>query len=203
MQPIVAIENIFYGLFQFLFTGRVESTNIATESENENTNPTPQDGDSNFVSNDSSQEPILDENTTQTTATTTSDDGEEATVRTPLASDSESNMEPPVAVTAIKNSSLLQKEADINNPTTSNGNGALLVAASAAGLDGENSDSNCLRDSEGDDEEASPVINHLTGNNYYNGLNTKVANLHFVFHVMLQVTTPLLIAEPALLLPQY
>ncbi|XP_005189623.1 uncharacterized protein LOC131803002 [Musca domestica] len=144
--------------------GRVESTNIATESENENTNPTPQDGDSNFVSNDSSQEPILDENTTQTTATTTSDDGEEATVRTPLASDSESNMEPPVAVTAIKNSSLLQKEADINNPTTSNGNGALLVAASAAGLDGENSDSNCLRDSEGDDEEASPVINHLTGN---------------------------------------
>ena len=52
-----------------IFLGRIDANNVATESENENTNPTPLDGDSNFVSNDStSQEPIIDENTTQTTA---------------------------------------------------------------------------------------------------------------------------------------
>ncbi|XP_016974388.1 homeobox protein cut [Drosophila rhopaloa] len=103
--------------------------NTATESEteNENTNPaalTPllsgeakknsnaaavgaalQDGDSNFVSNDStSQEPIIDDNdgTTQTTATTSTEDGEPIALGigtglggTPLASDSESNQEAP------------------------------------------------------------------------------------------------------------
>ncbi|XP_017074286.1 uncharacterized protein LOC108109976 [Drosophila eugracilis] len=103
--------------------------NTATESEpeNENTNPaalTPlqsgdaknnaaavgaalQDGDSNFVSNDStSQEPIIDDNdgTTQTTATTSTEDGEPMALGigigiglggTPLASDSESNQEAP------------------------------------------------------------------------------------------------------------
>ncbi|KAH8343063.1 mucin-19 [Drosophila kikkawai] len=107
--------------------------NTATESEteNENTNPaalTPlqvgegkshsnavgvgaalQDGDSNFVSNDStSQEPIIDDNdgTTQTTATTSTEDGEPIAMSigigigiglggTPLASDSESNLEAP------------------------------------------------------------------------------------------------------------
>ncbi|XP_030380929.1 probable serine/threonine-protein kinase ifkB isoform X2 [Scaptodrosophila lebanonensis] len=96
--------------------------NTATESEteNENTNPTTltplnsgerstqlvaknnttavgalQDGDSNFVSNDStSQEPIIDDNTTQTTATTSTEDGEPIG-GTPLASDSESNLEAP------------------------------------------------------------------------------------------------------------
>lgn len=62
------------------------------------------DGDSNFVTNDSrtSQEPLIDENTTQTTASTTTTtststddyDGEEIVV-TPIASDSESNLEPP------------------------------------------------------------------------------------------------------------
>ncbi|XP_001355337.3 uncharacterized protein Amun [Drosophila pseudoobscura] len=102
--------------------------NTATESEteNENTNPaalTPliageaksnatavgaalQDGDSNFVSNDStSQEPIIDDNdgTTQTTATTSTEDGEPLVIGiglgsggTPLASDSESNLEAPL-----------------------------------------------------------------------------------------------------------
>ncbi|XP_075154906.1 protein amun [Haematobia irritans] len=133
--------------------GRAEE-NIATESENENTNPTPQDGDSNFVSNDStSQEPILDENTTQTTATTTTDDGEDVAVGTPLASDSESNMEPPV-VKANKNSSLPLKEANITT-IAPNGNGALMMPASAAGLEGENSSSNCLRESEYEDDESS------------------------------------------------
>ncbi|KAI8034795.1 uncharacterized protein LOC128264086 [Drosophila gunungcola] len=103
--------------------------NTATESEteNENTNPAAlmplqsgevknnsnaaavgaalQDGDSNFVSNDStSQEPIIDDNdgTTQTTATTSTEDGEPIALGigiglggTPLASDSESNQEAP------------------------------------------------------------------------------------------------------------
>ncbi|XP_013108880.1 uncharacterized protein LOC106088109 [Stomoxys calcitrans] len=156
--------------------GRGEE-NIATESENENTNPTHQDGDSNFVSNDStSQEPNLDENTTQTTATTTTDDGEENAEGTPLASDSESNMEPPVVKTN-KNSSLLLKESNIaTTQTASNGNGALIMPASAAGLEGENSSSNCLRESEYEDDESSnsralddgqtpSLINHNTTDN--------------------------------------
>lgn len=136
-----------------LFLGHVEGTNVITESENENTNPTPQDGDSNFVSNDStSQEPILDENTTQTTST---DDGEEVAEGTPLGSDSESNIEPPTVVKAIKNSSLQLKEANIATiPTAPNGNG-VLIPASAAGLEGENSSSNCLRESEYEDDESS------------------------------------------------
>ncbi|KAH8314178.1 hypothetical protein KR067_010743 [Drosophila pandora] len=124
--------------------------NTATESEteNENTNPAVltgdakinnsnsnsnsnaagvvgalQDGDSNFVSNDStSQEPIIDDNdgTTQTTATTTStEDGEPAMSLgigigigigigmgvsgggTPLASDSESNLEAPLKANSL------------------------------------------------------------------------------------------------------
>lgn len=127
----------------FLSTG---GRNTATESEteNENTNPAVltgdskinnsnsnaagvvgalQDGDSNFVSNDStSQEPIIDDNdgTTQTTATTTStEDGEPAMSLgigigigigigmgvsgggTPLASDSESNLEAPLKANSL------------------------------------------------------------------------------------------------------
>lgn len=124
-----------------MFSGR----NIATESENENTNPTPQDGDSNFVSNDStSQEPILDENTTQTTATTSTDDGDDA-VGTPLASDSESNIEAPVKLVAAP-AAIPAIITNNGKEPTANGNGTLL-AASAAGLDSEeNSNSNnCLR----------------------------------------------------------
>lgn len=70
---------------------------MESETENENTNPPGQDGDSNFVSNDStSQEPIMDENTTQTTVTTTTEEEVEEKFNTsPLASDSESNIEPP------------------------------------------------------------------------------------------------------------
>lgn len=153
--------------------GRIDANNIGTESENENTNPTPLDGDSNFVSNDStSQEPIIDENTTQTTATETSDDGEDVGVdgATPLASDSESNIEAPVIVKAIINNT--SKEATIALQAASNGNGAIL-AASAAGLEGENSNSNCLRESEYDDEDDEssnsrvlmPLINHNTTDN--------------------------------------
>lgn len=140
--------------------GRIDANNVATESENENTNPTPLDGDSNFVSNDStSQEPIIDENTTQTTATETSDDGEDVGgAATPLASDSESNIEaPPVAAVkaATTTNNNAHKEANNILAAASNGNGAIL-AASAAGLEGENSNSNCLRSEyEEDDDESS------------------------------------------------
>ncbi|XP_065366103.1 uncharacterized protein Amun [Calliphora vicina] len=165
---------------------RIDGNNVATESENENTNPTPLDGDSNFVSNDStSQEPIIDENTTQTTATETTDDGDEADVgggTTPLVSDSESNIEAPVK--AITNNNT-RKEATNNSTSTAvapavaaaNGNGSIL-AASAAGLEGENSNSNCMRESEYDDEDdessnsralnddvQTPLINHNTTDN--------------------------------------
>ena len=91
-----------------------------------------QDGDSNFISNDStSQEPNIDENTTQTTATTSTDDGE---VGTPLASDSESNMEAP-ANTKIANAiassgvtgaaivATLMPSATANNTNSTTANG--------------------------------------------------------------------------------
>ncbi|ALC49022.1 Amun [Drosophila busckii] len=102
-----------------LGAGGGRNTATESETENENTNPialTPlsasdavknnsntaalQDGDSNFVSNDStSQEPIIDDNTTQTTATTSTEDGEPLGGGTPLASDSESNLEAPLKTT--------------------------------------------------------------------------------------------------------
>ncbi|KAI8115434.1 hypothetical protein CVS40_12410 [Lucilia cuprina] len=168
--------------------GRIDGNNVVTESENENTNPTPLDGDSNFISNDStSQEPIIDENTTQTTATETTDegDGDIGGVATPLASDSESNIEAPVKANINNTTS---KEANSTTSSSSavaaatatavvaaaNGNGSIL-AASAAGLDGENSNSNCMRESEYDDEDdessnsralnddvQTPLINHNT-----------------------------------------
>ncbi|TDG43131.1 hypothetical protein AWZ03_010452 [Drosophila navojoa] len=76
------------------------NSNSSNNNNNSNNNNTAalQDGDSNFVSNDStSQEPNIDDNTTQTTATTTStEDGEPMGVATPLASDSESNLEAPL-----------------------------------------------------------------------------------------------------------
>lgn len=128
-----------------------------------------QDGDSNFVSNDStSQEPIIDENTTQTTATTSTDDGE---VGTPLASDSESNLEAPEKAKLKLNNSNSSINANTNSNSdivgiehgvadnsnncrqktvvdalvgNSNGNGnGTLVSLGAAGSDGENS--SCLR----------------------------------------------------------
>lgn len=130
-----------------------------------------QDGDSNFVSNDStSQEPIIDENTTQTTATTSTDDGE---VGTPLASDSESNLEAPEKAKLKLNNSNSSINANTNSNSdivgighgvgdnsnncrqkavvdvlvgNSNGNGngnGALVSLGAPGSDGENS--SCLR----------------------------------------------------------
>uniref|UniRef100_A0A1B0FB05 Amun n=1 Tax=Glossina morsitans morsitans TaxID=37546 RepID=A0A1B0FB05_GLOMM len=138
--------------------GRRESHNLAAESEteNENTNPTPQDGDSNFVSNDStSQEPIIDENTTQTTATTTTDDGDGDAV-TPLASDSESNMEPPT-LNKHHNNNAKRKEANSSSgiattalANASSNGAASAVTAAAAAIYGENS--HCLRESEYEDE---------------------------------------------------
>ncbi|XP_034490117.1 ubiquitin carboxyl-terminal hydrolase 36 [Drosophila innubila] len=70
------------------------NSNSNNSSNNNNNTAALQDGDSNFVSNDSTsqEEPIIDDNTTQTTATTTStEDGE------PIGggSDSESNLEAP------------------------------------------------------------------------------------------------------------
>ncbi|KAH8235861.1 hypothetical protein KR032_009675 [Drosophila birchii] len=129
--------------------------NTATESEteNENTNPaalTPlqvgeakshsnaaavgaalQDGDSNFVSNDStSQEPIIDDNdgTTQTTATTSTEDGEPIAMGigigigiglsgTPLASDSESNLEAPPKSNSLTDLTPAQPTTQNPNPT--------------------------------------------------------------------------------------
>ncbi|EDX17666.1 uncharacterized protein LOC6725701 [Drosophila simulans] len=150
--------------------------NTATESEteNENTNPAPlmplqsgeaknnaaavgaalQDGDSNFVSNDStSQEPIIDDNdgTTQTTATTSTEDGEPIALDigigigssgTPLASDSESNQEAPPKtnslpiLTPTQHSSQNQKQAPsqphkTNNSITNNGQAAPLAEEEA------------------------------------------------------------------------
>ncbi|XP_004531128.1 dentin sialophosphoprotein [Ceratitis capitata] len=129
-----------------------------------------QDGDSNFVSNDStSQEPIIDENTTQTTATTSTDDGE---VGTPLASDSESNLEAPEKAKLKHNNSNSSIIANINSNSdiigiahsvvgdnsnncrqkavddalvgNSNGNGnGTLVSSGAPISDGENS--SCIR----------------------------------------------------------
>lgn len=138
-----------------------------------------QDGDSNFVSNDStSQEPNIDENTTQTTATTSTD----GDVGTPLASDSESNMEAPAntkianaiassgvtgaAIAAplmpIVNSTTTANGADNNSISTNpvvavgNGNGALTTAPTAVNNDedvsGEDED-----DEEEDDEEEDGV----------------------------------------------
>ncbi|XP_064539725.1 probable serine/threonine-protein kinase pdkA [Drosophila montana] len=74
------------------------SSNNNNNSNNNNTAAALQDGDSNFVSNDStSQEPNIDDNTTQTTATTSTEDGDGPMgVATPLASDSESNLEAPL-----------------------------------------------------------------------------------------------------------
>ena len=137
------------------------------------------------MSNDStSQEPIIDENTTQTTATETTDDGDGDVGggTTPLASDSESNIEAPVKAMNINP----RKEANNTIPTvaagtgaiaktSANGNGAIL-AASTACLEGENSNSNCLRESEYEDDESSnsralnedaqtPLINHSTTDN--------------------------------------
>lgn len=137
------------------------------------------------MSNDStSQEPIIDENTTQTTATETTDDGDGDVGggTTPLASDSESNIEAPVKAMNINP----RKEANNTLPTvaagtgttaktSANGNGAIL-AASTACLEGENSNSNCLRESEYEDDESSnsralnddaqtPLINHSTTDN--------------------------------------
>uniref|UniRef100_A0A0A1WHW9 Amun n=1 Tax=Zeugodacus cucurbitae TaxID=28588 RepID=A0A0A1WHW9_ZEUCU len=159
-----------------------EDTNDGDEeslgaADNEHINPTPiatvpaalQDGDSNFVSNDStSQEPIIDENTTQTTATTSTDDGE---VGTPLASDSESNLEAPEKAKLKLNNSNNSMNANTNSNSdivgidhsvsdnsnncrqkavvdalvgNSNGNGnGTLVSLGATGSDGENS--SCLR----------------------------------------------------------
>ncbi|XP_011209449.2 dentin sialophosphoprotein [Bactrocera dorsalis] len=159
-----------------------EDTNDGDEeslgaADNEHVNPAPiatvptalQDGDSNFVSNDStSQEPIIDENTTQTTATTSTDDGE---VGTPLASDSESNLEAPEKAKLKLNNSNSSINANTNSNSdvvgiahvvgdnsnncrqkavidalvgNSNGNGnGTLVSLGAAGSDGENS--SCLR----------------------------------------------------------
>ncbi|XP_067635678.1 uncharacterized protein Amun isoform X2 [Eurosta solidaginis] len=156
-----------------------EDTNDGDEeslgTDNEHINPAPvttatnafQDGDSNFVSNDStSQEPIIDENTTQTTATTSTDDGG---ISTPLASDSESNLEEPekaklkhnisnssinantnsnsdivgIGHSVSDNSNSQQKDAVVTAPVgNSNGNGALVSLGTAAS-DGENS--SCLR----------------------------------------------------------
>lgn len=139
--------------------GAVTAGNTATESETEhdNTNPTAasilQDGDSNFVSNDStSQEPLIDENTTQTTATTSTDDGED--IATPIASDSESNLEAPtqsVAVlptAAVAGVTMVASLHAANGGTADeaamlgNGNGTLHTLA-VDSLDGEfNEDSN-------------------------------------------------------------
>ncbi|XP_034672228.1 hyphally regulated cell wall protein 3 [Drosophila subobscura] len=126
--------------------------NTATESEteNENTNPaalTPlnvgeaksnatavgaalQDGDSNFVSNDStSQEPIIDDNdgTTQTTATTSTEDGEPIGIGiglgsggTPLASDSESNLEAPLNTNRLNAAGPVQPSKPQSQPSTQN-----------------------------------------------------------------------------------
>ncbi|XP_037931847.1 uncharacterized protein LOC119666637 [Teleopsis dalmanni] len=128
---------------------RGDINNIATESEtdNENTNPTGtvlQDGDSNFVSNDS-----IDENTTQTTATTSTDDG------TPLASDSESNIEAPLktnATTGVTGAAIVApllpnavKKNGSKNLALGNGNGT----GTGDSLDGENS--NCIRSSANED----------------------------------------------------
>lgn len=161
-----------------------EDTNDGDEeslgaADTERINPAPiatapvalQDGDSNFVSNDStSQEPIIDENTTQTTATTSTDDGE---VGTPLASDSESNLEAPEKAKLKLNNSNSSINANTNSNSdivgighgvgdnsnncrqkavvdvlvgNSNGNGngnGALVSLGAPGSDGENS--SCLR----------------------------------------------------------
>ncbi|KAH8367618.1 hypothetical protein KR084_000150 [Drosophila pseudotakahashii] len=156
--------------------------NTATESEteNENTNPaalTPlqsggeaknnsnaaavgaalQDGDSNFVSNDStSQEPIIDDNdgTTQTTATTSTEDGEPIALGigigigiglggTPLASDSESNQEAPPKTNNLtiltptqpstQNQTLAPSQPlKATNPITNNGQVAPSAAEEAA-----------------------------------------------------------------------
>ncbi|XP_017015990.2 uncharacterized protein Amun [Drosophila takahashii] len=147
--------------------------NTATESEteNENTNPaalTPlqsgeaknsnssaaavgaalQDGDSNFVSNDStSQEPIIDDNdgTTQTTATTSTEDGEPIALGigigigigiglagTPLASDSESNQEAPPKTNNLTILTPSQPLKATTNPITNNGQVATSAAEEAA-----------------------------------------------------------------------
>jgi len=121
-----------------------------SETDNENTNPPHstsgvnvalQDGDSNFVSNDStSQEPMLDENTTQTTATTSTD----GDIGTPLASDSESNLEAPQKITPLTGIVSPLK----NNGTSANGNGTLTSIGDS--LDGENS--SCLRSLSTQDE---------------------------------------------------
>lgn len=141
--------------------------NTATESEtdhdNNSTNPvgatitagSMQDGDSNFVSNDStSHEPLIDENTTQTTATTSTstDDGEE--IVTPIASDSESNLDPPAQAVAIIPTAdvagvmvaslhTAKNGAADDIAVLGNGNGALHNTTStiADSLDGTNDDS--------------------------------------------------------------
>lgn len=178
----------------------VDANNTATESEtdNENTNPMPQllannnvssssgalqDGDSNFISNDStSQEEIQnnanildEENTTQTTATTSTDDGEIGTT-TPLASDSESNIDLPgsgkannnnIATTAAQASVVVVDDAatatepTAGNQVHSSSNGSKILNAEVIGngngngalLDGENS--SCLRSRSSANEEAS------------------------------------------------
>ncbi|XP_054726961.1 uncharacterized protein LOC129236776 isoform X1 [Anastrepha obliqua] len=161
-----------------VLSGEAEDTNDGDEeslgaAENNHNNAAPgittattslQDGDSNFVSNDStSQEPNIDENTTQTTATTSTDDGE---VGTPLASDSESNLEAPEKAKLKHNSSISNnpntnsnseivgighsdiRQKDVvaavvgNGNRNGNGNGT-LVSLGAPGSDGENS--SCLR----------------------------------------------------------
>ncbi|KAH8267153.1 hypothetical protein KR026_001042 [Drosophila bipectinata] len=156
--------------------------NTATESEteNENTNPAAltgdakinsnsnsnsnagavgalQDGDSNFVSNDStSQDPIIDDNdgTTQTTATSSTEDGEPMTLGigigigiglggggTPLASDSESNLEaPPKANSLISlnqpaqptSQAHSQQPHNNNKQITNNGQAASPASEAAA-----------------------------------------------------------------------
>ncbi|XP_017494229.1 PREDICTED: uncharacterized protein LOC108382356 [Rhagoletis zephyria] len=176
-----------------IISGEADDTNDGDDeslgaAENDHTNTAPiviaasalQDGDSNFVSNDStSQEPIIDENTTQTTATTSTDDGE---VGTPLASDSESNLEAPEKAKLKHNNSnssintntnsnsdiegighlvsnSRQKEAAATVVGNGNGNGnGTLATLVAPGSDGENS--SCLRStgneegSEEDEEDA-------------------------------------------------
>lgn len=134
---------------------------MESETENENTNPPGQDGDSNFVSNDStSQEQIIDENTTQTTATTTTEeDGEENTVNTtPLASDSESNIEPPPpprhinmvytnnnsnnikvlkeATNNNKNREISKKSNTLTSTVAANGNGLLPLGLESGAVEG-------------------------------------------------------------------
>ncbi|EDV91776.1 ras guanine nucleotide exchange factor P [Drosophila grimshawi] len=105
------------------------SNNNNSNSNNSNTAALQQDGDSNFVSNDStSQEPIIEDNTTQTTATTTStDDGEPiGGAGTPLASDSESNLEAPLK------SRLTGSAAAAEAATATATEGAAAAAATAA-----------------------------------------------------------------------